>query len=131
MNYTSTFVNVSLGVCYSVRMGTTVTRACCAPVLHDELGVEQAEALAERFKAIADPVRLQIVNRLSGAADGVCVCDIVDGMDKSQPTISHHLKILANVGLVRREKRGRWAWYHLEAAEFEGLRNALAGTDTP
>ncbi len=129
MTYASTFVNVLLRVCYTAHMGTKVVSTCCAPVLYDELGQDEAQALAERFKAIADPVRLQILNRLSSAADGVCVCDIVDGMDKSQPTISHHLKILANVGLVTREKRGRWAWYHLEAAELDGLRKALAGTD--
>lgn len=109
-----------------MEMEAELTQTCCAPVMYDHLDVHEAEALAERFKAIADPVRLQIVNRLAAVPDGICVCDMVDGLDRSQPTISHHLKVLANVGLVKREKRGRWVWYRLEAEQFEGLRAALA-----
>lgn len=99
---------------------------CCAPVLTAPLDVDDAVALAARFKAIADPVRLQILSRLSGAPDGVCVCDVVDGLDRSQPTISHHLKILTEAGLVQREQRGRWAWFSVVSDEVEALRNALA-----
>ncbi len=102
------------------------SRYCCAPVTAAPLAPSDAEALAERFRAIADPVRLQILNRLAVEPDGVCVCDLVDGLDRSQPTISHHLKVLTGAGLVRREQRGRWAWYHIEADELAGLRSSLA-----
>ncbi len=98
---------------------------CCAPDAAP-LSVADAEALAERFRAIADPVRLQILNRLASTPGGVCVCDLVDGLDRSQPTISHHLKILTGAALVRREQRGRWAWYHLEADELARLQASLA-----
>lgn len=91
------------------------------------LDPDDAAALAARFKAIADPVRLQILNRLAAAPDGVCVCDFVDDLDRSQPTISHHLKVLGEAGLVSREQRGKWAWYRVEADEVAGLRDALAG----
>jgi len=106
-------------------MSNTATQPCCAPVLTQVLSPDDAIALAERFKAIADPVRLQILNRLASAPDGLCVCDLVDGLDRSQPTVSHHLKILTTAGLVAREQRGRWVWCHLVVAQVEGLRNVL------
>ncbi len=111
---------------YNSRMSLNLIQTCCAPVMEANLSSDEAEALAERFKAIADPVRLQIVNRLAHASEGICVCDLVDGLDRSQPTVSHHLKVLASVGLVQREQRGRWAWYSLDAEQFESLRGALA-----
>lgn len=126
MTDVSTVVNVFLGPGYTGTMSLKLIQTCCAPVMEAELSSGDAQALAERFKAIADPVRLQIVNRLARVSEGVCVCDLVDGLDRSQPTVSHHLKVLANVGLVRREQRGRWAWYSLDTEQFEALRGALA-----
>ncbi|MGI9624519.1 MAG: ArsR/SmtB family transcription factor [Acidimicrobiales bacterium] len=106
---------------------TTIDVGCCAPVLADELTAADADELAGRFKAIADPVRLRILNRLAGAgAEGVCVCDVVAGLDKSQPTISHHLKVLTEAGLVERDQRGKWAWYTVDEAQVASLREALA-----
>lgn len=126
MTDVSTVVNVFLEGGYNTAMSLDLIQTCCAPVMQADLSSDEAEALAERFKAIADPVRLQIVSRLAHASEGVCVCDLVDGLDRSQPTISHHLKVLANAGLVRREQRGRRAWYSLDAEQFEALRGALA-----
>ena len=84
-----------------------------------------AERLADLFKALGDPTRVAIVNRLS-QADEVCVCDLTDAFDLSQPTVSHHLRILRDVGLVEAERRGTWAYYRLVPEAIERLRGALA-----
>src|SRR5436190_22857967 len=96
---------------------------CCgpdAPVLERDA----AEELAARFKALADPTRVAIVNRLSGAAE-VCVCDLNEAFDLSQPTISHHLRILREAGLVDVTRRGTWAYYRLVPEAVDALRGAL------
>lgn len=98
---------------------------CCssdAPTLSPEAAVE----LAERFRALADPTRIAIVNRLSGA-DELCVCDLTARFDLSQPTISHHLKILRDGGLVESARRGTWAYYRLVPEAVDALRGALGG----
>jgi ArsR family transcriptional regulator, arsenate/arsenite/antimonite-responsive transcriptional repressor len=95
---------------------------CCAPGA-PAMPVESARALAERFKALGDPTRLAIVNQLAGA-DEVCVCHLVPDSGLSQPTISHHLKLLRDAGLVTSERRGTWAYYRL----VPGAVAELAGT---
>jgi len=102
-----------------------VLNACCAPGA-DRIEPEAAEALAARFKALADPTRVAIVNRLAGAGE-VCVCELVDEFELSQPTISHHLRLLRQAGLVESERRGTWAYYRLLPASIDELRVALAG----
>ncbi len=96
---------------------------CCAPGaprIDDDL----ASDLASSFKALADPTRVAIVNRL--AADGeCCVCHLVEESDLSQPTVSHHLKILRDAGLVESERRGTWAYYRLNANGIARLAAAL------
>jgi ArsR family transcriptional regulator len=87
---------------------------------------EAAGDLADRFRALADPTRVAIVNRLSGA-DELCVCDLTAAFDLSQPTISHHLKILRDAGLVESSRRGTWAYYRLVPEAVEALRGALGG----
>lgn len=84
-----------------------------------------AEALAASFKALADPTRVAIVNRLAGAGE-VCVCALVDEFELSQPTISHHLRLLREAGLVESERRGTWAYYRLVPDAFDQLRLALS-----
>jgi ArsR family transcriptional regulator, arsenate/arsenite/antimonite-responsive transcriptional repressor len=98
---------------------------CCAPEM-EPLGPAAAQDLAARFKALADPTRVAIVNCLS-AADEVCVCNLTDTFDLSQPTISHHLKILREAGLVESTRRGTWAYYRLVPEAVEALRGALGG----
>jgi ArsR family transcriptional regulator, arsenate/arsenite/antimonite-responsive transcriptional repressor len=96
---------------------------CCtsdAPPLEREA----AEELAARFRALADPTRVAIVNRLS-SADEVCVCDLTDVFELSQPTISHHLRILRQAGLVDVSRRGTWAYYRLVPDAVAALRAAL------
>ena len=84
------------------------------------------DELAARFKALADPTRVAIVNRLA-AADEVCVCDLNAAFDLSQPTISHHLKILREAGLVDSTRRGTWVCYRLVPEAIESLRGAFGG----
>ena len=98
---------------------------CCGPETQP-LGQEARHAVAARFKALADPTRVAIVNRLA-AADEVCVCDLNAAFDLSQPTISHHLKILREAGLVDSTRRGTWAFYRLVPEAIESLRGALGG----
>ena len=98
--------------------------ACCAPGA-PPIGAAAAEALSACFKALADPTRVAIVNRLAGAGE-VCVCALVDEFELSQPTISHHLRLLREAGLVESERRGTWAYYRLVPEAFGELRAALA-----
>ena len=98
---------------------------CCGPTV-EPLDGEAAAALAARFRALADPTRVAIVNRLA-AADECCVCDLTDTYELSQPTISHHLRILRDAGLVDAERRGTWAFYRLVPGAIEDLRAALGG----
>src|SRR3954471_1326368 len=88
-----------------------VAAICCGPGT-PPLPAAEAEELAARFRALADPTRVAIVNRLS-AADEVCVCDLNGAFELSQPTISHHLRILREAGVVEASRRGTWAYYRL------------------
>jgi ArsR family transcriptional regulator, arsenate/arsenite/antimonite-responsive transcriptional repressor len=99
---------------------------CCAG---DEppMRREAAEALAVTFKALADPTRVAIVSRLS-TAEAVCVCDLTAAFELSQPTISHHLRILRDAGLVEAERRGTWAYYRLVPDAIGALREVF-GTE--
>ena len=101
--------------------------ACCAPLATHRLDPVAAETLSRQFAALADPVRLQIVSLLAIADGGaVCACDLVEPVGRSQPTVSHHLKVLAEAGLVTSERRGRNIWYGVVPAALEALRAALA-----
>lgn len=96
--------------------------ACCAPLSATALSTDEAEATAELFKALGDPARVQIVNLLSQAEDHtICICDLTEPLGLSQPTVSHHMKKLLDVGLVDREQRGKWAYFTLNAAAAERL----------
>ena len=95
--------------------------ACCAPLAAPTLSDEEATATAEVFKALADPARVRIVNLLATSGDPVCVCNLIEPLGLSQPTVSHHLKKLLEAGLVEREQRGKWAYFSLKAAALEKL----------
>ncbi len=92
---------------------------CCEPVALPDVEREQAERMAAIAKALADPVRLQLVDVLRKDAGRVCVCELVPLFDLSQPTVSHHLKILRSAGIVDSERRGLWAYYYVKP---EGLK---------
>ncbi len=97
---------------------------CCGPDVA-LLPPAAAEEVAGLFKALADPTRVSIVNRLA-AADEACVCDLTAAFNLSQPTMSHHLKLLREAGLIESESRGTWAFYRLVPQAIERLRDALA-----
>lgn len=100
---------------------------CCEPVLASALSEAEAEDLAAAFKVLADPARLRLLSMVANADDDeACVCDLVEPIGRSQPTVSHHLSVLADAGLVVREKRGRWAYYRVVPERLAVLRDALS-----
>jgi ArsR family transcriptional regulator len=100
---------------------------CCSPVLQAPLGRDDAEALAAAFKAIADPARLRLLSFIARQPEAeACVCYLVEPLGLAQPTVSHHLKVLADAGLVTRERRGTWMFYRLVPERVAALRDALA-----
>lgn len=95
--------------------------ACCAPLDAAALSDEAAEATAELFKALADPARVRIVNLIATADEPVCACNLNEPVGLAQPTVSHHLKKLVDVGLLEREQRGKWAYFSLKRDAVEKL----------
>jgi ArsR family transcriptional regulator, arsenate/arsenite/antimonite-responsive transcriptional repressor len=104
---------------------SVLQRLCCGPDT-PVMEPRAAEELAATFKALGDPTRVAIVNRLAAAPE-VCVCDLTAAFELSQPTISHHLRILRDAGLIEAERRGTWAYYRLIPESIDRLRAALAG----
>ena len=105
---------------------------CCAPLGEGTLDADQAEDLALRLKALADPARLRLLSMLLAAEDGeACTCDLVEPLGLSQPTVSHHLGRLAAVGIVEAERRGRWTWYRVRPDALAALRSVLDPSTTP
>ncbi|HQZ32808.1 MAG TPA: metalloregulator ArsR/SmtB family transcription factor [Ilumatobacteraceae bacterium] len=103
-----------------------VSAACCEPLGSDHFDVADAAELSKGFHALADPIRLHLLSMIAaGGASGACVCDLVEPSGRSQPTVSHHLKILREAGLVMSEKRGTWAWYFVRAEHVARLKAAL------
>lgn len=101
------------------------TEACCASVLSAPLNEEEAELLARGFAALADPVRLRLLSMIA-TNDEACACDLLQPLGKSQPTISHHTRALADAGLITGEKRGRWVYWRVVPERLEALHDALA-----
>jgi DNA-binding transcriptional ArsR family regulator len=112
-------------------MATKTTRTtrepeiCCPSVLDAPLSEDDATDLARMFAALGDPVRLRLLSLIADAGE-VCSCDLLDSLGKSQPTISHHTKILADTGLIAGEKQGRWVWWRVVPEQLAALRKALA-----
>ena len=100
------------------------TNSCCPTVLGEPLAEADAEDLAVVFAALADPVRLRLLSLVADAGE-LCSCNLQEPLGKSQPTISHHTKVLAEAGLIHGEKRGRWVWWHIVPERLETLRTAL------
>jgi ArsR family transcriptional regulator len=99
--------------------------ACCVPELRSTLEKSQAIQAADLFAALADPTRLTILNLLSESQGEICVCDITASFKLGQPTISHHLKILRDAGLISGDKRGKWVYYSLVASRAEEVKIVL------
>jgi ArsR family transcriptional regulator len=103
--------------------------ACCSPLTADPISAEQAERVAPLLKALAEPVRLRLLSLVASHEDGeACVCDLNDAFDLSQPTISHHLKVLHEADLLDRSKRGVWAYYAVRREALADLADLLGGT---
>ena len=130
----STHVNTSLPVGYDELVAESIGRAesCCPAVTACVLDEDQATALAARLKALADPVRLRLVSLLACAESGeICACDLPALLGRKQPTISHHLKLLADAKLIEREQRGKWAWFKLADSGLDDIRDALGAPRPP
>jgi ArsR family transcriptional regulator len=105
--------------------------ACCIPISHAALTAEQAVDLARAFKALGDPVRLRLLSQIASAESGeACVCDLTAGFDLTGPTISHHLKVLREAGLIECERRGTWVYYWTIPARMSALANLLTSAGT-
>jgi ArsR family transcriptional regulator len=94
---------------------------CCTPLGSELLEDDDVQAVAELFRALADPARVRIVNVLATCGEPVCICNLVDPLELSQPTVSHHMKKLVEAGLVEREQRGKWAYFTLNDEAVEKL----------
>ena len=110
------------------RSALPLAQDCCVPLLREPLSAAQAADLARTLKALADPTRLRLVSMVAAHDGGeACVCNLNDAFDLSQPTISHHLKVLHEAGLVDRDKRGVWAYYALRPEALSALAAILTG----
>lgn len=99
---------------------------CCPPVLQGRLGQAVAEQIAGAFRALADPARLRLLSFIAAQPSGeACVCHLMKPLDISQPTVSHHLKVLFEAGLLERERRGTWVYYRIVPERLSALRAAL------
>jgi len=111
-----------------IELTPVETVACCSPLVQEPISTEQADRIAPLLKAIADPVRLRLLSLVASHAEGeACVCDLNDAFELSQPTISHHLKVLHEVGLLDRSKRGVWVYYRVRSDALSDLGKLLGG----
>jgi ArsR family transcriptional regulator len=104
---------------------TAVDGELCTPLsVQQPLDRDEAEKLSRLLKAVADPARLQLLSLIQAAPTGeACVCDLTEPLGLSQPTVSHHLKVLVNAGLLTRERRASWAWFRLVPERWQALQN--------
>ena len=101
--------------------------AACPPLLQEPIATEDAEQLATALKAIADPARLRLLSLIQSQPDQeACVCHLTEPLSLSQPTVSHHLKVLLRAGLVEREQRGSWAFFRVKPEPLAAIRDILA-----
>jgi ArsR family transcriptional regulator len=129
-------MTLNIDVCQYVRQNGTMSiaellpvidvTACCAPLVRAPLDAENAEKLARALKAIADPARLRLISMIAAHVGGeACACDLTDPLGLSQPTVSHHLKVLVEAGILHREKRATWAYYSIIPGSLDSLANLL------
>jgi ArsR family transcriptional regulator len=118
-----------IGVCQYVAVPKTPPAAppCCAPLSAEPLPRPAAARLAASFKALSEPARLRLLSLIQAQPDAeACVCNLIDPLGLSQPTVTHHLQVLHRAGLLHREKRGVWVYYRVERSALERLRRALS-----
>jgi ArsR family transcriptional regulator len=111
-----------------IELSPVQTADCCSPLQREPLSIDQAERVAPLLKAMADPVRLRLVSLVASHEGGeACVCELVDAFELSQPTISHHLKVLHDTGLLDRSKRGTWVYYRVRPEALASLATLIGG----
>ena len=104
----------------------TDAAACCSPVTGGVLTPDEAERIARTFKALGDPTRVRLLTLIAASGDGeACICDLTEPVGLSQPTVSHHMKLLVDAGLATREQRGRWAYYRVVTDALEQASRTL------
>ena len=109
--------------------GLSLAEACCTPLLREPISAGQAAELARILKALADPARLRLVSMVAAHEGGeACVCDLTEPLGLTQPTISHHLKVLVEAGILTRDKRGVWAYYALVPSALDAVSAMLSTT---
>lgn len=126
----STSIAVNIDVCEYDRMATSLSTrlpvVACGPLLQGPIAADEAERLARALRTIADPARLRLLSLIQAQPAGeACVCHLTEPLGLSQPTVSHHLKVLLTAGLVERERRGSWAYYRVVPERLEALRDVL------
>ncbi|GAB3164159.1 metalloregulator ArsR/SmtB family transcription factor [Myceligenerans halotolerans] len=105
---------------------STPSGACCAPMVREAIEAEPARELARVFKALSDPTRVQLVSIIAAHDGGeACVCDLTEPVGLSQPTVSHHLKILVDAGFLTRTQRGKWAYYGIVPGSLDRIAESL------
>jgi ArsR family transcriptional regulator len=123
-------IDICISMAVDLELAPKVKRPagerCCEPVVYPDVEREQAARIAEVAKALGDPVRLQLVDVLRKHAGKVCVCELVPLFDLSQPTVSHHLKVLREAGIVGSERQGLWAYYFVIPDALEELSSWLS-----
>jgi ArsR family transcriptional regulator len=127
------YVDIHIDGCQSVRVRQIEVRQieseCCPALLEDPLGQADARQLASWLKVLADPARLRLVSLIAASPEHeACVCNLTAPLGLSQPTVSHHLKVLNDAGIVEREQRGRWAFFRLRYEPLAILAGALTGS---
>jgi ArsR family transcriptional regulator len=108
-------------------MSTDAVTECCAPLLEEPIGEPEAERVAGWFGVLSDPTRLRLLSLIAASGDACAACDLVEPLGVSQPTVSHHLKVLREAGLVDSHKDGRWVYYSPVPERLEVLSRALTG----
>ncbi len=102
------------------------TAECCATPPVDALTVAEADSIARTFKALGDPTRVRLLSLIAASRDGeACICDLTEPVGLSQPTVSHHMKLLVDAGLATREQRGRWAYFRVVTETLDQAASAL------
>ncbi|MEJ1923093.1 ArsR/SmtB family transcription factor [Microbacterium sp. KHB019] len=105
---------------------STDAAVCCSPVTGGVLTTDEAERIAHTFKALSDPTRVRLLSLIAASGDGeACICDLTAPVGLSQPTVSHHMKLLVDAGLATREQRGRWAYYRVVTDALEQASRTL------
>lgn len=111
----------------TAEISEAASSVCCAPLVREPLSAAEADQLAVTMKALADPARLRLLSIVAASENTeACVCDLIDPIGLSQPTVSHHLKILTSAGFLTRSKRGTWAYYALVPGALDRVSQLLA-----